>query len=369
MNNRLIIAAAGSGKTTYLVKSALLEASPVLITTYTEANEREIRKKFVELNGCVPANVTIQTWYSFLLQHGVRPFQGILTEEKIKGMVLVNSKSGLKYQGKKFPVYYKEDTEFYKFYFTDDMKMYSDKIAKFVCRCNKETDGSVINRIGHIYSKVYIDEIQDMAGYDLELIKLLMKSESDILMVGDPRQVTYHTHNEAKYKKYNGGDIESFIKEECKKVQCDIDMTTLNASYRNNESICKYSSLLYPEYEAPTSKQKTVTGHDGIFLVRKKDIKEYLQRYDTVQLRDKRTVAVNNDYTAINMGEAKGLTFERVLIYPTGPMLNWIKNHTKELKPKSRSQLYVAITRAKYSVGIVCDYTDKTDIEGTIKYK
>lgn len=368
MNNRLIIAAAGSGKTTYLVKSALLEKSPILITTYTEANEREIRKKFIELNGCVPTNVTIQTWYSFLLQHGVRPFQGILTEEKIKGMVLVNSKSGLKYQGK-FPVYYKEDTEFYKFYFTDDMKMYSDKIAKFVCRCNKETNGAVINRISRIYSKVYIDEIQDMAGYDLELIKLLMKSESDILMVGDPRQVTYHTHNEAKYKKYNSGDIEPFIKEECKKVQCDIDMTTLNASYRNNELICKYSSLLYPEYEAPASNQKTVTGHDGIFLVRKKDVTEYLRKYNAVQLRDKRTVSVNNDYAAINMGEAKGLTFERVLIYPTGPMLNWIKDHTKELKPKSRSQLYVAITRAKYSVAIVCDYTDRTDIEGTIKFK
>lgn len=369
MNNRLMIAAAGSGKTTYLVKSALLEESPILITTYTEENEREIRKKFVELNGCVPKNVTIQTWYSFLLQHGVRPFQGILTEEKIKGMVLVNSKSGLKYQGKKFPVYYKEDTEFYKFYFTDDMKMYSDKIAKFVCRCNKETDGSVINRISRIFSKVYIDEIQDMAGYDLELIKLLMKSKSDILMVGDPRQVTYHTHNEAKYKKYNGGDIESFIKQECKKVQCDINMMTLKASYRNNQAICKYSSLLYPEYEATTSNQKTVTGHDGIFLVRKKDVTEYLQQYNAVQLRDKRTVVVNNDYTAINMGESKGLTFERVLIYPTGPMLNWIKDNSKELKPKSRSQLYVAITRAKYSVGIVCDYTDKTDIEGTIKYK
>lgn len=67
----------------------------------------------------------------------------------------------------------------------------------------------------------------------------------------------------------------------------------------------------------------------------------------------------------MNMGEAKGLTIERVLIYPTRLMLNWIKG----LKTKLRSQLYVAIIRAKYSAGIVCDYTDKTDIEGTIKYK
>lgn len=64
MVNRLIIAAAGSGKTTYLVKHAMQQSDSVLITTYTIANESEIRKKFIELNGCVPHNVTIQTWYS-----------------------------------------------------------------------------------------------------------------------------------------------------------------------------------------------------------------------------------------------------------------------------------------------------------------
>ena len=62
--------------------------------TYTIANELEIRKKFVELNGCVPHNVTIQTWYSFLLQHGVRPFQGVVLDDKVNGMILVNEKSG-----------------------------------------------------------------------------------------------------------------------------------------------------------------------------------------------------------------------------------------------------------------------------------
>ena len=61
MVNRLIIAAAGSGKTTYLVKQAMQQSDSVLITTYTIANELEIRKKFIELNGCVPHNVTIQS--------------------------------------------------------------------------------------------------------------------------------------------------------------------------------------------------------------------------------------------------------------------------------------------------------------------
>jgi len=46
INNKLIIAAAGSGKTTYLVNEALKhDGGRILITTYTEANEAEFVKK------------------------------------------------------------------------------------------------------------------------------------------------------------------------------------------------------------------------------------------------------------------------------------------------------------------------------------
>ena len=54
----LIIAAAGAGKTTFLVKKALEISENVLITTYTDANEQSIRDKFYEINGCIPSNVS-----------------------------------------------------------------------------------------------------------------------------------------------------------------------------------------------------------------------------------------------------------------------------------------------------------------------
>jgi DNA helicase-2/ATP-dependent DNA helicase PcrA len=44
-NDKLIIAAAGAGKTTFLVTEALKMTERVLITTYTQANEAEIKKK------------------------------------------------------------------------------------------------------------------------------------------------------------------------------------------------------------------------------------------------------------------------------------------------------------------------------------
>ena len=368
MVNKLIIAAAGSGKTTYLVNEALQQSESVLITTYTVANELEIRKKFFAINGCIPSNVTIQTWYSFLLQHGVRPFQGVILEDKINGMILVNEKSGKKYDSKKGPVYYGE-AEIKKFYFTEGMKMYSDKIAKFVCRCEEKTKGKVSQRISRIYAKIYVDEIQDLAGYDLDVIKSLMKVDCDVTMVGDPRQVTYHTHNEQRYKKYADGRIDEFIKNECKKIECDLDTETLNESYRNNKSICSYSSKLYREYRETGTKQFEITGHDGVFLVRKEDVEEYLATYNPLQLRDNRSVKVDDRYSTMNMGESKGLTFNRVLIYPTKPMKEWIQDNSKELKSKSKSQFYVALTRARYSVGIVFDYDEKTNIEGVAKYR
>lgn len=359
--NKLIIAAAGAGKTTYLVNEALQQSDNVLITTYTEANENEIRKKFVELNGYIPNNVTIQTWFSMLIQHGVKPYQDYLTDKKINGMLLVNEQSGLKYKGK-FPVYYKEE-EIDQHYFSKVYKIYSDKLSKFVFKCNEKSSGAVFDRLSRIYGCIFIDEVQDLAGYDLELIKILFQTSSKILLVGDPRQVTYLTHHEKKFTKYQDGKIKNFIQNECKKNDVEIDETSLNCSYRNNDIICNFSSKLFPEYSVTSSNQTDNVEHKGIFLIKKADTESYLQKYNPLQLRDKRTVEVNNKFLVMNFGESKGLGFDRVLIYPTSPMKKWLLNFKEELKSNSRSRFYVAITRAKYSVGIVYDYKDKTEVD------
>ena len=48
MVNRLIVAAAGSGKTTYLIEQALKSNGQTLITTFTIDNESEIKKRIIE---------------------------------------------------------------------------------------------------------------------------------------------------------------------------------------------------------------------------------------------------------------------------------------------------------------------------------
>ena len=369
MADKLIIAAAGSGKTTFLVNQALsIQDGRVLITTFTEANEQEIKKKFIETNGCIPTNVTVQTWFSFLLQHGVKPYQSVICDYHVTGLKLVNAKSGFKGKWRGRPIYFGEN-DIPQYYFTKTMQIYSDKISKFVCRANELTQGLVINRLSRIYQHIFIDEIQDMAGYDLELIKYLLGSNSEILMVGDPRQVTYHTHDEAKYDKYSEGKIEEFIRNECKGHSIEIDKQTLNVSFRNKKDICDLANQVFSQYSPCGYQDQPPTDHDGVFFISPSNVDAYLDKYHPVQLRDKVTVAVNPNYSAYNFGDSKGLTFDRVLIYPTKPMLNWFINHQSELAFKSRSRLYVAITRARHSVGIVFDNKEGIVVDGIRAYE
>ena len=78
-----------------------------------------------------------------------------------------------------------------------------------------------------------------------------------------------------------------------------------------------------------------------------------MRRYHPVQLRDSRLVKVDEKHRAYNFGQSKGMTCDRVLIYPTRPMVMWLKDHDIELKPTSRADLYVAVTRARFSVAFL----------------
>lgn len=373
--NRLIIAAAGSGKTTYLANEALTQGGSVLILTYTLSNEDVIKRRLIQKVGCIPSNITIQTWFSFLLQHGVKPYQGSLNEslfdQDIRGMLLVNKQSGFRFKGRNGPVYWGENN-FIKHYFTKDFKTYSDKISKFAVKCNCNSNGAVIDRLTRIYNYIFIDEIQDLAGHDLELLKLLFNSSISVLLVGDPRQVTYLTHLERKYDKYKNGKIKDFVENELEKsVSCIIDEATLNVSHRNNQFICSYSSRLYPNLPDVTPClccRRSEINHQGVYLVKPDDLDEYVRNIDVIQLRwDKRTKVLPN-IRVMNFGESKGETFNRILVYPTQDMAKWVKDNTATLSDGSRAKFYVALTRARYSIAIVMNFDENSTFEGVEKY-
>lgn len=356
--NKLIIAAAGAGKTTFLVDEALkIKDERVLITTYTQANEEEIKKKIIEVNRCIPSNVIVQTWFSFLLQHGVRPFQGVFLEEKINGLILTNNKSAI----------FIPESNTKKHYFTSDLKIFSDKISQFAYRCNEKTNGCLIDRLSKIYGHIFIDEVQDLAGYDLELLKLFFKASLNTLLVGDPRQGTYSTNSSTKNKKYKKSAIIYFFEDDSLRIETD--NTSLTKNFRCNELICNLSNKLFPNFPPTISGNTDSTEHEGVFFIRPNDANEYLRTFSPVQLRDNIKTKVNESFRVMNFGESKGLSFDRVLIYPTKPILQWLSDNNSELAPTSRSKFYVALTRARFSIGIICDYPDNINLTGIQKWK
>lgn len=395
-NNKLIISAAGSGKTTFLVEKALEipDSKKVLITTYTIENEEEIKQKILEKRKSIPSNITIQGWFSFLLQHGVRPYQGamndMLFENDIKGMWLSEGNSSIKKDKDGntiknmagYPVSWGED-DFKHFYFTKKWKIYSDKISKFIVGCNAKVNGEIISRISRIYPHIFIDEVQDLAGFDLEIIKLLFKSNIETVLVGDPRQVTYVTNHYNKYKKYKNGKIKEFLLNECKSLidKNTIDEVTLKKSHRNNQYICDYSSKLYPDLEKvePCNCEPCridIPEHEGVFLIKETDLTQYMKNYNPVQLVWSKQVKVRDNYPVLTFGKSKGKTYDRVIIYPTSNIIKWIKDNTfdftntkngKKIKGV-KEKFYVALTRARHSVAIIYDFEEDEEFEGVVKY-
>jgi DNA helicase II / ATP-dependent DNA helicase PcrA len=371
LDNTLLIATAGAGKTTFLIREALkINDGQVLILTYTNANESEIKSKILRENfdHKFPPNIRVQTWFTFLIRHGVKPYQGKmhpeLFENNINGMLFTEKKSGFRFYTKKgFPVYWGEN-DFMHFYFSQDLKIYSDKLSKFFVSCNEKTSGEIINRLSRIYSHIFIDEVQDLAGYDLEILKLLFKSGINIILVGDPRQVIYLTHHESKHAQYKDGRITQFVQDKCKSL-CLIDDKTLKHSHRNNKEICDFSSRLYPDLPPSEpckcdSCRSNSDKHNGIYVIRKSDVQSYHEIYQPVILRQQNSIAPE-----WNFGKSKGLTFKRVLIYPTLPIIQYLKDGElskkikgKEVKAFDIAKFYVALTRPRYSVAIVYNYTD-----------
>lgn len=352
-----VVASAGSGKTTYLVDEALkIQNKNVLITTYTEANESEIKKKFLKKNGCVPKNVTIQTWFSVLLQHGVRPYQGYFIEKDITGMLLIQGQSAQ---------YIKESD--IKHYCDKNLKMYSDKISKFVIKCNEASHGKVISRLARIYEYILIDEVQDLAGYDLDLVRMLCSSNVRVALVGDPRQGTFSTNSAAKNKKYRRYEILSYFNDK-PITGLSIQDSLLTANHRSIQSICDLADKLFPEFPKTTSGNLSQENHQGIFLVKKSDVEKYISEFQPIILRDNKKIIVSPNTHVYNFGASKGLTFDRVLIYPTKPINDWLKNNESNLADMSRAKLYVAITRARFSVAFVYDYKDSETVDSCQKF-
>ncbi len=339
-SNEVIIASAGSGKTTELVRRAMaLLPKKTAITTFTLNNVEEIRAKFIETNGCVPPEVTIYPWYTFLLHEMARPFQGRVHAARIRSVCLVN---GASTQGV-------AKTNIKRYFFNAADEIYSDKIGEFSLLCERSSGGEVLRRLRDMYDHVFVDEVQDLAGFDIDVLETLLESSIHITLVGDIRQSTFRSNYSRKNQRFVGRGFLEKVKDWQKRGLCKLSFMT--ESHRCSQAICDLADSIFPDLPPAKSLNSTVSDHDGIFIVRPADVRAYVDRFNPQVLRLKRNFAC--EFPAINFGASKGLGFMRILIVPYGGITKWLKTGNCSHVQSSAEEVYVAITRARQSVAII----------------
>lgn len=341
----LYLACAGAGKTTSIIKEALkLKDKRILITTFTNENEENIKRKFYEVNeGIIPENIKIQSWYKFLLRECFKPYLKTFFSEDIRprGFVLVNDVSG-KYKKK-------EDI---RHYMNESGQVYSDKLSKLMFQndCVKKV---VMNRLSKMYDQIFIDEVQDMASWDLDLIKEIHTSNIDLIMVGDMLQRTYVTTKEMKNKKNKKAlNVQEYLIEEGIKSVI-VDSETLKYTHRCSKQVCEYVKEKFEvEIDVCHCCDRSTTENCNVLFIKSDKTEEILRDGNTMQILYNKKSKFNKKYSAINMGKSKGIDYDNVIVYPSGTMKKFLMGKF-DLSERERSKLYVALTRARGNVYIV----------------
>ena len=220
----------------------------------------------------------------------------------------------------------------------------------------KASCGAVINRLEHIYSEIYIDEVQDLTGYDLAVLDALFASKIDVRLVGDVRQSTFNTNpQDPRNKQYRDLNMLNwFAKHETAGI---LTVEHSSKTWRSNQQIATFSDTIFPAACGfpPTELLQTASSdHDGVFVVSPDHVDAYIKAYRPLCLRQAKSTPLPDHIDATNFGVAKGITCDRVLIFPTGPIRDFI-NKSRLLTGKSACGLYVGVTRAIHSVAFVLD--------------
>lgn len=338
--NQVLLSAAGSGKTTMLVRQALARPHRrIAILTYTLENLEEIRRAFEYDAGTVPAHVTLYSWYGFLLRECIRPYQAALcAQPRVESFLFVEGRTNNR----------APRTQVARHYLAGD-KMYSDRASDFAVRCDELTQGKVIERLAAMYDEIYIDEVQDMAGYDLDLVERLLTSGIEITLVGDTRQATYATNHSPRHQQYRGVAMMAIFQAWQARALCQIQHRVI--SHRCAQSLCDLADALYPQMPRTESGNNDVSGHDGIYVVAPDLVQDYVLQFAPTVLRYDRREPCNG-LPAVNFGQAKGRTYSRVLIYPNGPLTQFLRTADAS-RISSPAKYYVAVTRARQSVAFV----------------
>jgi DNA helicase-2/ATP-dependent DNA helicase PcrA len=327
MDKRIILAVAGSGKTTYLINHLDLVRKFIVIT-YTDNNYNNIRNAIILKYGYIPENIIVQTFFQFLFSFCYRPL-----------MADIMKTTGINWEGANYLCYTSKGE---KAYYVDKYNnLYYNRISLLL---QKDIAG-VISRINKYCDCLYIDEVQDIAGNDFNFLLNISSVNSEILLVGDFFQHTFSTSNDGKINSNLFSNYSAY-KTRFLKAGYIVDETTLIHSFRCSSSICDFVKSNLEIDISPANKGENVIKMIESF----EEIKTILSDRNIIKLFYQNSARY--PIYSLNWGDSKGINdFQDVCVVLNKSTYEaFSKGTISSLAPTTKNKLYVACTRAHKNV-------------------
>lgn len=333
MDQRLILAVAGSGKTRYLIDRLDLEKR-FLIVTYTNNNCKNLKDRICRKFGYLPQNISVRTYFSFLVNFCYKPFFHHVLREK-----------GVTWKDPPFQTRYNNTSRAH--YITSSSYLYHNRIAKLCLNACE----SIKARINRYYDCFYIDEVQDLGGYDFDFVKSIIPQDRDVLFVGDFYQHTFETSHDGNK---NTGLYKNSIKNYKKnwiETALTVDEISLKNSYRCPKAVCDFvTNNLGISIDSISSKNGSI-----IYLSTDEEIEAVVKNNSIPKLFYQNSSLYN--CFSMNWGASKGLDdFEDVCVVMNNTVHKLYKNNQLDKMVEStRNKFYVACTRTKRHLYLVAE--------------
>lgn len=339
MDKTLILAVAGAGKTTEIINN-IKKDDKTLIITYTENNYNILKNNIIKKFKGIPDNIKIYTYFTFLYRFCFLPLKKGF---KVKGLDF-NSNPNKYIKAKDINYYYNRVSK----------KMYHNRLAKI---CSDYFIDDIIKRIEKYFNYIYIDEIQDFVSHDFNLLLNLIKTNCNILLVGDFYQHTFDTSRDGNVNSNLYNDYDNYINK-IKNSDSNIKVDTVNflKSKRCSKQVCEFIT------EYLKIKIESYNNHDSI--IREIDDENTIEKIanddNIVKLfyqNSKKYDMKNKD----NWGNSKGNTYINTCVVLNKNSYEKYKKHKlNELPSSTKNKLYVALSRATNDVYIINEkYLDK----------
>ena len=333
MDKNVILAVAGSGKTTKIV-SEIDENRRYLILTYTEQNLKNIKHKVMSKFGHLPSNVTAMTYFTFLHSFCLQPLVGLKYNSK-----------GINFEYDEVPPAGRFNQSQDQYYIDAIGRFYVGRLAKFISLRYFE---GVIERIERFFDVFCIDEIQDFASHDFDLILALARAKVSMLLVGDFWQHTYDTSRDGGMKKTLYDDYAKYVAA-LRKASFLVDTESLSKSRRCSQAVCSFiSSNLGISILSEATREAQVVQVDT-----KDEAMTLFAKPDVVKLFYKEHY--KHRCHSQNWGGSKGEDhYDEVCVVLNAKTLRLYKQgELRKLPAATRNKLYVALSRSRGNVYLV----------------